>query len=385
MDYGQPVVRAPPGKKVKGINCVEFRGIGPPSSLTGGDGIKLGDIYLDMSGDLPGGVYKVYAKLLDGWAEWLGDTGTEKTSAQLWHPCPSKPETVKPQHEVFYFAFGPHIKPAWVSLQVYRAAVKKNHAKVNELLERSLDAPASRAYPRSAHVCVSALLNKERGGQRTTAKRKLTDEDAAPSGKRMHVDEANDGMKTPDAFAGSDYRMTPGVGSPFYPLIYTPPDTPHSGTGVSSNPYFTSRPDGLPEHSGMCVAIVESQRPETDIAEAIGSYSLEKGTQTAEASQPVRLEQGAQTECGAWSAPALRPPSSPVSSLSTLTDDEEMDSSVDADIYVASYVGKCWPKDAKLLTWSNGKRTIGPWQTPPGERNFVRAAPYFLFLHDSLC
>ncbi|KII90905.1 hypothetical protein PLICRDRAFT_28797 [Plicaturopsis crispa FD-325 SS-3] len=366
MDYGQPIARAPPGKQPSGINCLEYRGLGPPTSLTGGDGLKLGDIYLDMSGDLPGGLYKVYANLHGGWEEWEGDTATERKAPQLWHPRPSKPKASRPLHEVFYFAFGPYIQPAWVSLTVYRASVKQNLTRVDELIKTSSAVPDSRAYPRSAHQCVSALLSKERS-RRTIPKRKRSEENIVLPTKRMHI-EPNKETDTLKALADSESLMATVTPSPYLPFSYTPPGTPSCHTGVSVTPLtsdLAAFPDQWTQPETGVVQVAAILEPQPLEMEAQQPILLEKGTEAVESFQTRYVEQGAQTDYDSWRTRAWRP-ASPSSSLSSLTDDEE----TDADIYVASYTGKCWPEDAKLLTWSNGQRTIGPWQCPPGEKNF---------------
>ncbi|KII91448.1 hypothetical protein PLICRDRAFT_173297 [Plicaturopsis crispa FD-325 SS-3] len=385
MDYGPPILRAPPGKKASGINCQEFRGCGPPTALTGDTRVKPGDIYIDMSGDIPGGRYRVYANYEDGWREWTGDTSTDRTSPQMWHPVPSRPEMAKPLHEVFYFAFGPYIKPSWVSLTTYRAAVKTNQAKVQDLMSTSSPIPPTLAYPRSAHTCVSALLNKERTkGKYTTTtkttKRKTGGDDVPTQPKRVRTERPGEEMDTGTPNPGLDAMGMDGLNSGDDSGGYSVgnalqlnngirhalSNSEHTASGNASSAERLAKSvqtdavertgQGIQtDHAGITERPAMASSFQAEVLESMVSLSLDEET------LPERIE---------WTAP--RSPA--VSSLSSLTDDTELES----DIYITPYAGTCWPKEARLLKWKNGLRTVGPWQSAPGETNFDLEIAEFL-------
>lgn len=366
------------------IKCREYRGIGEPHFDCGDlpHAPQLGDIYIDMSGDpTVGGTYRVFLKLLDGWTEWLGDTDNGRSSPlHLWHPTiDDKKAKLRP---LFYFSDGESITPAWISWTGY---VNWRKRRLNRL--DGFKGASSRSLPfdepriRSSHECVARFLAQERAPitRFTGAKREIASEPDGTSGRPMtkrhkgSVEPANSGEEEILELAPG----SPEAESTNHPVGNAPLD---QDTSVQASPLpgIPTRSTQTPAEAHIEAMVHTEARSRNDRSVQTDAWSGVRSTEDRADSPEGHIAPGVGHEFAegirdefadadelASSPPSLEPPPS----LGYLPHDDRPG---DTDVFVTPYHGICWPKDAKLLSWSNGLRTVGPWKFVKGEHNFVK-------------
>lgn len=123
--------------KHKNIGFREYRGFGEPNfaGLDMAEPPIAGDIYVDLSGDIPGHTYRVFVRLNDGWREWAGDNDCEKANdVHIWHPTRENTPKLRP---LFYYSDGVPITPGWVSWTGYQSWRKKRFEKLKQVKVRN--------------------------------------------------------------------------------------------------------------------------------------------------------------------------------------------------------------------------------------------------------